>query len=119
MSNPRSRFRVFRDLICDEVCYRCSRPLTAYSAIIVYDDANNQFIYGPHCARKECTNWGIENLRNMYRFYVGEAWAENKDLPVFWRVTKRAIISVPIHLPNEQNNARLRNPIVRTVTLPI
>jgi hypothetical protein len=42
-----------------------------------------------------------------------------KDLLVFWRVRKKAVKSVSIHLPNEQNNARLRNPVVRAATLPI
>jgi hypothetical protein len=46
-------------------------------------------------------------------------FVRKKDLPVFWRVTKKAIKSVSIHLPNEQNNARLRDPVVRTATLPI
>ena len=44
---------------------------------------------------------------------------DRKDLPLFWRVTKKAIESVTIHLANEQNNARLRNPVVRTAPLPI
>jgi predicted nucleotidyltransferase component of viral defense system len=47
-----------------------------------------------------------------------EAKMRDKDLPVFWRVTKKAIESVSIHLPNEQNNARLRNPVVRTALCP-
>jgi hypothetical protein len=43
----------------------------------------------------------------------------SKDLPLFWRVTKKAFESVSIHLPNEQNNARLRNPVVRTDGWPL